>query len=93
MAQDDDTVGATYYVDENGVRVTNAWNLLFEDSLLHYEVIILPIMEIWRRSNDNYYYLDEDGVMAKDALIKDDTVNATYYVDENGVRLTNTYFL
>ena len=46
---------------------------------------------VWRRSNDNYYYLDEDGVMAKDALIKDDTVNATYYVDENGVRLTNTW--
>ena len=46
---------------------------------------------VWRRSNDNYYYLDEDGIMAKDALIKDDTVNATYYVDENGVRLTNTW--
>ena len=46
---------------------------------------------VWRRSNDNYYYLDEDGVMAKDTLIKDDTVNATYYVDENGVRLTNTW--
>ena len=46
---------------------------------------------VWRRSGDNYYYLNEDGIMAKDTLIKDDTVNATYYVDENGVRLTNVW--
>mgnify|MGYP002512599453 FL=1 len=35
---------------------------------------------VWRRSGDNYYYLNEDGIMAKDTLIKDDTVDATYYV-------------
>ena len=46
---------------------------------------------VWRRSNDNYYYLNEDGIMAKDTLIKDDTVGATYYVDENGVRVTNAW--
>ena len=46
---------------------------------------------VWRRSNDNYYYLNEDGIMAKDTLVKDDTVGATYYVDENGVRVTNAW--
>ena len=46
---------------------------------------------VWRRSGDNYYYLNEDGIMAKDTLIKDDTVDATYYVDENGVRITNAW--
>ncbi len=46
---------------------------------------------VWRRSGDNYYFLDEDGIMARDALIEDDTVDATYYVDENGVRLTNAW--
>ena len=28
---------------------------------------------VWRRSNDNYYYLNEDGIMAKDTLNKDIT--------------------
>jgi glucan-binding YG repeat protein len=46
---------------------------------------------VWRRSGDNYYYLNEDGIMAKDTLIKDDIVDATYYVDENGVRITNAW--
>ncbi len=46
---------------------------------------------VWRRSGDNYYYLNEDGIMARDTLIKDDTVDATYYVDENGVRVTNAW--
>ena len=46
---------------------------------------------VWRRSGDNYYYLNEDGIMARDTLVKDDTVGATYYVDENGVRVTNAW--
>ena len=46
---------------------------------------------VWRRSGGNYYYLNEDGIMARDTLVKDDTVGATYYVDENGVRVTNAW--
>ena len=46
---------------------------------------------VWRRSGDNYYYLDDDGIMARDTLVIDDTIDATYYVDENGVRITNAW--
>ncbi len=48
-------------------------------------------VNVWRRSNDNYYYLNEDGIMARDTLVEDTTVDAIYYVDENGVRLTNVW--
>ena len=46
---------------------------------------------VWRRSNDNYYYLNEEGIMARDTLVKDDNIDAVYYVDENGVRVTNQW--
>ena len=45
----------------------------------------------WKRSGDNYYYLGEDGIMAKDQLVHDTTIDAYYYVDENGVRLMNAW--
>ncbi|HIT63290.1 MAG TPA: cell wall-binding protein [Candidatus Ventrimonas merdavium] len=45
----------------------------------------------WKKSGDNWYWLDseENGAMAVDKLIEDD--DDTYYVDSNGVMVTNTW--
>ena len=45
----------------------------------------------WRKSGDNWFWLDseEGGAMATDKLIEDD--DDTYYVDGNGVMVTNTW--
>ncbi len=45
----------------------------------------------WKKSGDNWYWLDseEGGAMAVDKLIEDD--DDTYYVDGNGVMVTNTW--
>ena len=38
----------------------------------------------WRQSNGYYFYLDGNGIMARDQWIDDE-----YYVDINGVRVTD----
>ena len=45
----------------------------------------------WRKSGDNWYWLDseENGAMATDKLIDDD--GDIYYVDGNGVMVANTW--
>ena len=45
----------------------------------------------WKKSGDNWYRLDseEGGAMAVDKLVEDD--DDTYYVDGNGVMVTNTW--
>ena len=45
----------------------------------------------WRKSGDNWFWLDseEGGAMATDKLVDDD--DDTYYVDANGVMVTNTW--
>ena len=45
----------------------------------------------WKKSGDNWFWLDseEGGAMATDKLIEDD--DKTYYVDANGVMVTNTW--
>ena len=45
----------------------------------------------WKKSGDNWYWLDseEGGAMAVDKLIEDD--DDTYYVDANGVMVKNTW--
>ena len=45
----------------------------------------------WRKSGDNWFWLDseEGGAMATDKLVDDD--DNTYYVDGNGVMVTNTW--
>ena len=45
----------------------------------------------WKKSGDNWFWLDseEGGAMATDKLIDDD--DNTYYVDGNGVMVTNTW--
>ena len=45
----------------------------------------------WKKSGDNWFWLDseEGGAMATDKLVDDD--DDTYYVDANGVMVTNTW--
>ena len=45
----------------------------------------------WKKSGDNWYWLDseEGGAMATDKIIDDN--DDTYYVDGNGVMVTNTW--
>ena len=45
----------------------------------------------WKKSGDNWFWLDGDegGAMATDKLVEDD--EDTYYVDGNGVMVTNTW--
>ena len=45
----------------------------------------------WKKSGDNWFWLDgeDGGAMATDKLIDDD--DNTYYVDSNGVMVTNTW--
>ena len=45
----------------------------------------------WKKSGDNWFWLDseEGGAMATDKLVEDD--DNTYYVDGNGVMVTNTW--
>ena len=45
----------------------------------------------WKKSGDNWYWLDseEGGAMAVDKLVEDD--DDTYYVDANGVMVRNTW--
>ena len=45
----------------------------------------------WKKSGDNWYWLngDEGGAMGTDMLVEDD--DDTYYVDANGVMVTNTW--
>ena len=45
----------------------------------------------WKKSGDNWFWLDSDenGAMATDKLIEDG--DKTYYVDANGVMVTNTW--
>ena len=45
----------------------------------------------WKKSGDNWFWLDseEGGAMATDKLVDDD--GDTYYVDSNGVMVTNTW--
>ena len=49
------------------------------------------VEDAWKKSGDNWYWLDseEGGAMAIDKLIDDD--NNTYYVDSNGVMVRNTW--
>ena len=46
----------------------------------------------WKKSGDNWFWLDgeEGGAMATDKIVVDDKDN-TYYVDGNGVMVTNTW--
>lgn len=44
------------------------------------------VTDTWRQSGDYYYYLDSNGIMATDRWIDD-----TYYVNGDGVRLSNQW--
>ena len=49
------------------------------------------VEDAWKKSGDNWYWLDgeEGGAMATDKLVEDD--DDTYYVDANGVMVKNTW--
>ena len=49
------------------------------------------VEDTWKKSGDNWYWLDaeEGGAMAIDKLVEDD--DDTYYVDSNGVMVRNTW--
>ena len=47
------------------------------------------VTETWKRSGDYYYWLDENGDMAKGKVVN--CKDNFYYVNEDGVRLTNQW--
>ena len=47
------------------------------------------VTEEWKKSGSNYYWLDEDGVMATDCVVEDD--DDKYYVDSSGARVVNQW--
>ena len=47
------------------------------------------VNESWKKSGDNWYWLDDNGEMAVDMLIEDD--DNYYYVNENGAMVTNQW--
>ena len=49
------------------------------------------VEDTWKKSGDNWYWLDseEGGAMAIDKLVEDG--EETYYVDSNGVMVRNTW--
>ncbi len=69
---------ATGWVEEDGV-----WYFYDKDGN--------RVEDAWKKSGDNWYWLDseEGGAMAIDKLIEDG--DETYYVDSNGVMVRNTW--
>ncbi len=69
---------ATGWVEEDGV-----WYFYDKDGN--------RVEDEWKKSGDNWYWLDseEGGAMAIDKLVEDD--DDTYYVDSNGVMVRNTW--
>ena len=41
-----------------------------------------PVRNEWKESGDNWFYLDSDGMVAKDTIINDG--GDIYYVDKTG---------
>ena len=68
-------MAATGWVEDNGV-----WQYLDRDGD--------PVTEEWKKSGSNFYWLDENGEMATDALVDDDG-DSKYYVDQSGARVIN----
>ena len=44
-----------------------------------------PLTDTWKKKDNDWYYLNEDGYIARSAMIDE------YYVDENGKRVYNTW--
>nr|DAV63942.1 MAG TPA: hypothetical protein [Caudoviricetes sp.] len=45
----------------------------------------------WKKSGDNWYYLGIDGYVEKDRFIFEDNGSVIYYVNKDGVMVTNTF--
>ena len=44
-----------------------------------------PLTDTWKKKDNNWYYLNEDGVIARSMMIDE------YYVDEDGKRVYNQW--
>jgi len=82
---DDDS----YYVDDNGTIVTDAWKKLkaFDDPDNEYWYCFnntgKVLKNVWKRTNDKWYHLGDTGRLEYGWILDD-----MYYTDENGVMLT-----
>lgn len=70
------SMAATGWTEENGV-----WQFISRDGY--------PVTEEWKRSGNNYYWLDENGEMAVNVLV--DSGEGKYFVDETGARVINNW--
>ena len=72
------SLAATGWVEEDGI-----WYFYDRDGN--------RVEDEWKKSGDNWYWMDseEGGAMAIDKLVEED--NDTYYVDANGVMVRNTW--
>ncbi|MBQ5699624.1 MAG: cell wall-binding protein, partial [Lachnospiraceae bacterium] len=61
------------------------WSQDGKDWYYHHDRTGNKIEDEWVKSGDYYYYLGHDGKMKTNSLIED-----TYYVNANGVRVTNS---
>ena len=47
----------------------------------------------WKKSGYNWYHLGADGYVEKDCFVIEHNGHAIYYVDKNGVMVTNTFVI
>ena len=73
----------TSFAAQGWVEEDGTWYYYYKDGS--------RVEDEWKKSGDNWFWLDseEGGAMATDKLIEDD--DKTYYVDANGVMVTNTW--
>lgn len=92
-------VNDEYYVDNNGIMVSDKWMKLpkrnpgwNEDSgttvWYYFASDGKAVTDGWRKVAEQYYYFDSDGVM-QTGWVEDDT----YYLGDDGVRRTGWQFL
>lgn len=52
-----------------------------------------PVVNEWKKSGDNWFYLGNDGNMERASLVEDSSGSKTkyYYVNDDGVRVSNSW--
>jgi len=84
----------TYYVDDNGKIITDAWKQLtaFDDANNEYWYYFNNTGKLakscWKKTNDKWYHVGDDGRLEYGWILED-----MYYTDENGVMLTGWQLL
>lgn len=74
-----------YYVNKSGIRVKSSW-VSKDGKKYYFNKDGIRVQKKWVLYDNKYYYFGSNGVMAVSKWIKD-----TYYVDETGARVTNSY--